>query len=232
MSSTNKGNYTQCFNCIYKKLEGRYPCIFSHKDIRTACGIVQERDFYGCGNFKKENESRIEIIKNDSNYIKGLQGALARMDNREALIHFDNGEKCWVPLNAYKEVKDVLEDISVDILEDIDNCGLTRIKCYNFISKQIYNTIESIDDKIIIANYTELKEELLGFLILNKEFTDNNFDYYKTLIHLSSSCIDKMSDHGYDYDPDNINGFLFSYFYSILDTLVEYEEWGYKLSSS
>ncbi len=54
MTPTRKGRYTQCDTCVYKTKEDvKYPCSYSHKEIRQASGIHYERDFIICGLYKK-----------------------------------------------------------------------------------------------------------------------------------------------------------------------------------
>lgn len=66
MTPTRKGLYTQCSNCLFKnKMEEKYPCILSHKEIRRNSGSNLERNFKSCGINdirKEENEEEIEII--------------------------------------------------------------------------------------------------------------------------------------------------------------------------
>lgn len=55
MTPTNKGRYIQCEDCIYKTEEDKkYPCKYSHKEIRKAANVKYERDFKICG--KKETK--------------------------------------------------------------------------------------------------------------------------------------------------------------------------------
>ncbi len=63
MTPTHKGNYIQCDTCIYKPNEDvKYPCMYSHKDVREASGEYYERDFKECGLYKS-----ITQIKGESN---------------------------------------------------------------------------------------------------------------------------------------------------------------------
>jgi len=55
MSSTNKGNYIQCENCIYILNEKiKYPCSQSHKNVRKSGNVKYERDFTFCGLYKEK----------------------------------------------------------------------------------------------------------------------------------------------------------------------------------
>ena len=50
MSSTNKGNYIFCENCIHKLNDNsKYPCSQSHRKVRDSGGVKYERDFKMCG---------------------------------------------------------------------------------------------------------------------------------------------------------------------------------------
>lgn len=49
MSSTNKGNYTFCNDCLFKlNNNSRFPCSKSHRAVRRSGGVKYERDFYTC----------------------------------------------------------------------------------------------------------------------------------------------------------------------------------------
>lgn len=64
MSSTNKGLYEQCSNCIFKiqNEQSKYPCIKSHKAVRSSDGVKYERDFKLCRLFEplEVNDSYLE----------------------------------------------------------------------------------------------------------------------------------------------------------------------------
>lgn len=50
MTPTNKGNYLFCVNCIYKIKDSllKYPCIKSHKKVRSSDNVKYEREFKMC----------------------------------------------------------------------------------------------------------------------------------------------------------------------------------------
>jgi len=50
MTPTRKGLYAECSSCKHKdESKGKYPCSYSHKEIRIASGHKRERDFERCG---------------------------------------------------------------------------------------------------------------------------------------------------------------------------------------
>ena len=51
MTPTRKGLYLQCEHCIFKEVGTgkRYPCEYSHSQVRIASGRKLERDFENCG---------------------------------------------------------------------------------------------------------------------------------------------------------------------------------------
>ena len=50
MTPTRKGLYDECITCVHKLPDNtmKYPCIFSHKKVRIASGVVYERDMKSC----------------------------------------------------------------------------------------------------------------------------------------------------------------------------------------
>lgn len=65
MSSTFKGLYSFCINCVYRKenIRSRYPCIQSHKAVRKSANVKYERDFKMCG-LKKEKMLNKTLVRN------------------------------------------------------------------------------------------------------------------------------------------------------------------------
>lgn len=94
MTSTNKGFYEQCKDCLYKlEIPGkRYPCMNSHKAVRKSGGVKYERDFTKCGLYKKESEKE-SLLKNE--LLKGTILESSKKDiiylhekDKEILIRF------------------------------------------------------------------------------------------------------------------------------------------------
>ena len=50
MTPTNKGNYLFCVNCIYMIRDSllKYPCVKSHKQVRSSDNVKYEREFKMC----------------------------------------------------------------------------------------------------------------------------------------------------------------------------------------
>lgn len=113
-----------------------------------------------------------------------------------------------------------------------DNCGLTRkettdyvSKIMNLVSNQFKNS-SNVGDKIIWATYEQVHTKIFMYIISNKDFDAEFWDEIKSFIHLSSSVISKSQEHIHD-DIRTNEEFLFGFYYGIIDTLYEYEEWGF-----
>lgn len=138
--------------------------------------------------------------------------------------------------DAKKVYKRPVVSISPEVQEEISisNCGLSRGEFYTIINEQIIATLDvlnkediSIDGKIIIANYTMVHNKLKNILFKEYVFSESKYDEVKTLIHIASSCIANRQEHVNIYDIDNLSEILFGYYYSIIDTLLNYENRGY-----
>ena len=50
MTPTKKGLYKQCLDCIHKiNTEDKYPCTYSHRQVRKNSNSKLEREFTTCG---------------------------------------------------------------------------------------------------------------------------------------------------------------------------------------
>ena len=129
MTSTNKGNYKDCKNCIFKlNNEDKYPCSKSHKAVREASGEILERNFKTCGLYLRNlelleinswnwayvfgNIEKVKIIKFNSKDLaeieirtengnkRNIQAAKVFPDKKDLINHL---EKNKIALNLIKK---------------------------------------------------------------------------------------------------------------------------------
>lgn len=108
---------------------------------------------------------------------------------------------------------------------------LTRKQTYRILKDQLQEIIEFHDEEksIILKLYWPAISKLNGILLLNKEITDDVYEELKAIIHVCSSTTSHFETHGISSPiGETHDDFFFGYLYSVLDTLVEYEEWGYR----
>lgn len=108
---------------------------------------------------------------------------------------------------------------------------LTRKQTYKILRDQLQEIIDFYESEknLILKLYWPAISKLNGVLLLNKEITDDIYEELKAIIHLCSSTTNHFESHGITSPIGEAKeDFFFGYLYSVLDTLVEYEDWGFK----
>jgi hypothetical protein len=84
---------------------------------------------------------------------------------------------------------------------------------------------EDKEDVLLLRIYESVHNKIFMYIINNKTFGDEFFNDCTNEIHLCNSLVSKYNNHSDSQIYDDI---IFSFYYSIIETLCEYEEWGLK----
>ena len=122
----------------------------------------------------------------------------------------------------------VLEDQGdYDVQES--GCFYTRKQMYRKIRSQmqlVIDKMESKEDNIESILYEPAFSTFFSILLRAEPLTEHRIEEAKAGIHLCNATASHFEEHGI-LSPVGENDFLFGYLYSILDTLIDYEEWGF-----
>ncbi len=108
-------------------------------------------------------------------------------------------------------------------------CYLTRKQAYRGIRSQLQaveDNFNNSDNSIVNELYLPAIANIKSLLLRADVFTTELFEKARALIHLCNSTTSYFEQHG-EESPVGNNDFYFGYLYSIIETLIEYEEWGY-----
>lgn len=155
------------------------------------------------------------------------EGWVLESNETESLVLFDIGERSWIN-------NKLLADLTI-AKENEKTSDFTRKEFGKFIISQMDGFLETIgnleeknvESKIIISSYNDVYTAIVHEIRTDKIFDEDFQSRIKRLIHLSDSCVAGITAHYEEYN-DHYNSLLFGYFYSIIDTMYNYESWGFK----
>ena len=121
-----------------------------------------------------------------------------------------------------------MEQINTEIdydLSSISTSGLTRRATYASLGTQMESIIKVMieNQPYAVAAYKEVINYFIEVFNTLK-FNDTIAENIRSRIHLMNSGVSDIQNHSDEIINDEL---LFGYLYSLLDTLRDYEEWGY-----
>jgi len=146
-----------------------------------------------------------------------VQKALQFQDTRDD-IKFMQEIAELKPAVAVQDLFDEIESLT-------ENCAMTRKEVYDVLGEQlqdIYAYEKDTNPRVAIA-YQEVQNELLRIFMLKLDYIGVH-EKIRSKLHLINTSLGTIEQHSICEIDDS---FLFGYYYSILDTLLDYEEWGY-----
>jgi hypothetical protein len=77
-------------------------------------------------------------------------------------------------------------------------------------------------------SYNIVVDRFIEILKSKNEFGEEEYNEIKSLIHISDSLTSTFNEHSeIEYDSE-YNDLAFGYLYSVLNSVIEYYEWGFK----